>query len=110
MVSSEYIATTRSLRQADALAGAAVKIAQQPRELDDRHRAAGIVVGAGRAGRAVVRGADHDYLRIGVSPCRLDRHVDVAHCLAVGGKFLAADGVAERSERRLDVARDLLEL
>ena len=30
--------------------------------------------------------------------------------LAVGGEFLAADRIAERSERGLDVARDFLEL
>jgi hypothetical protein len=30
--------------------------------------------------------------------------------LAVGREFLAADGVAQRCERGLDIARDLLEL
>src|SRR5262249_19847219 len=40
---------------------------------------------------------------------RLDRDVDVADHFAARQKFLAAYGVAERSERRLDVAGDLLE-
>jgi hypothetical protein len=97
-------------RQADALGADPVEIAQQPRELDDGGRAAGIVVGAGRTDDAVVMGADHDHLGIGALPCRLDGDIDVAHRFAVGQKFLAADGKAERCERGLDIAGDLLEL
>jgi len=97
-------------RQADALGADAVEIAQQPRELDDGGRAARVVVGAGRADDAVVMGADHDHVGIGALPRRLDGDVDVAHRFAVGQKFLAADGIAERRERGLEMACDLLEL
>src|SRR6266550_3955650 len=53
--------------------------------------------------------ADHDDLGIGALLFRLDRDLNVTHRFAADPKFLAADGIAHRCERHLDIASNLLE-